>query len=389
MKKTKLILLMAFLALVFCAGVLTAYRCVRGGENWSSAENRWLASFPEISAQGLLSGKSFDDLEGYLKDHFAGRTQLLKLGTGYEMKLRRKPIVSDVVIAEKALLPEAPIPDYRTDWLAGKAERMAARLEEIQRVTQENGGVFLYVSVPEQRTALRDFYPDWMENGMAYYEAVAEAFSAAMQAHGVEALDLTADMTAAGVENCYSLVDHHYNLYGAKISTEAVCARLSEMGVAIDVSGAEIADSGIAFVGTYDRKLYGFSPLQQTLQTDIGEPIAYQRWDNGERTDAPLIDAREGSDAYYTAYMGGDKAETVLKMDAQQTLPRVLLVGDSFTNAMECLLYRGCRELRSLDFRHYTEKTLTDYIAEYQPDAVIILRDDISSLEETGNGNLE
>ncbi|MCQ2420183.1 MAG: hypothetical protein MJ118_03520 [Clostridia bacterium] len=76
-------------------------------------------------------------------------------------------------------------------------------------------------------------------------------------------------------------------------------------------------------------------------------------------------------------------------MDGQPALPRVLLVGDSFTNAMECLLYRGCSELRSLDFRHYTEKTLSEYIEEYRPDAVIILRDDISSLEETGNGNLK
>ncbi|MCQ2420182.1 MAG: hypothetical protein MJ118_03515 [Clostridia bacterium] len=290
MKKTKLVLLSVLLLLIFCAGALTAYRCVRGGENWSSAENRWLASFPEISARGLLNGKSFAGLEDYLQDHLAGRTQLMRIHTLYQAKLRRRPVISNVVITEKALLPKPPIPDYRVDWLAGKAERMASRLEEIQRVTQENGGVFLYVSVPEQRTALQDFYPDWMENGMESYAAASAAFFAAMQAHGVPVLDLTETMQTAGVENCYYLVDHHYNLCGAEISTEAVCERLREMGVGIDASGAQIVDSGISFVGTHDRKPYVVSPIRQTLQTDAGAPVSYERWDNGERTDAPLIE---------------------------------------------------------------------------------------------------
>ena len=388
MKKTKLVFLAVFLLFIFCIGGLTAYRCAAGGQNWSSYENRWLTGFPELSAHGLLTGEAFDGAEEFIRDHTFGRVRLLRLNTFYEMTLRGRPVVSDVVITDGVLLPEPVIPDYRADWLAGKAERIASNLKKLQTVTEENGGVFLYVGVPEQRTALCSLYPDWMENGMEYYDTVNEAFETAMAVHGTAFFSPEAAMQAAGIETCYSAVDHHYNLRGAQVCLHAVCEELSRLGVQLDVSGAQIADSGIPFVGTYSRKLYDLSPVTETFQIDAGEPVPYQRWDNGERTDAPLIKLPEGGEAYYTAYMGGDKAETILCME-DASKPKVLLVGDSFTNAMECLLYRGCSELRSLDYRHYSEKTLSDYIRDFRPDVVLILRDDISYLQETGNGDLK
>ena len=388
MKKTKLVFLTIFLLLIFCVGAMTAYRCAQGGQNWSSYENRWLAGFPALSARSLLNGEAFDGLEDFIRDHTFDRVRLLRANTFCEMTLRGRPVVADVVITDAALLPEPGIPDFREDWLEIKAERMAAGLGKIQSVTQENGGVFLYVGVPEQRTALRERYPDWMENGMEYYDAIGQAFEKAMTAKGAAFFCTKDAMQAAGIERCYSAVDHHYNLYGAQVCLDAVCEELSRMGVQIDVSGVEVSDSGMPFVGTYSRKLYDLSPITETLQIDTGEPVSFARWDNGERTDAPLIELPSDGAAYYTAYMGGDMAETILRMN-DPSKPKVLLVGDSFTNAMECLLYRGCSELRSLDYRYYSEKTLSDYIADYQPDVVLILRDDISYLQETGNGDLK
>ena len=67
-----------------------------------------------------------------------------------------------------------------------------------------------------------------------------------------------------------------------------------------------------AFLGTYNRKLYGLSPVSEQFQSDFSESIPYSRWDNGERTDRPMIDA-SGAEAYYTAYMGGDMGETIVQ----------------------------------------------------------------------------
>ena len=79
----------------------------------------------------------------------------------------------------------------------------------------------------------------------------------------------------------------------------------------------------------------------------------------------------------YLVYMGGDKGETILRTDRPE-LPKVLIFGDSFTNALETLLYPSFDEMRSLDLRHYNSKTLWDYIEDYQPDIVLDIRDDSS-----------
>ena len=87
----------------------------------------------------------------------------------------------------------------------------------------------------------------------------------------------------------------------------------------------------------------------------------------------------------YSVYMGGDVGETVIKTN-RSSLPNVLIVGDSYTNAVECFLYASFNEMRSLDLRSYKAKTLADYIKEYKPGAVVLLRDYSVLLSFDGNG---
>ena len=70
----------------------------------------------------------------------------------------------------------------------------------------------------------------------------------------------------------------------------------------------------------------------------------------------------------------------------QLARPNVLIYGDSFTNALETLLYASFNEMRALDLRHYTGMKLSEYIEKYRPDVVICVRDDSSFLMTGGNG---
>ena len=87
----------------------------------------------------------------------------------------------------------------------------------------------------------------------------------------------------------------------------------------------------------------------------------------------------------YEIYMGGDIAETIIKTDRPE-LPNALIYGDSFTNAAETILYSSFNETRSLDLRHYSAKTLREYIDEYKPNVVICIRDDSCFFNMDGNG---
>ena len=52
------------------------------------------------------------------------------------------------------------------------------------------------------------------------------------------------------------------------------------------------------------------------------------------------------------------------------------------------MLYASFNEMRSIDLRHYTEKTLREYIADYRPDVVICIRDETTYFSADGNGDL-
>ena len=105
-------------------------------------------------------------------------------------------------------------------------------------------------------------------------------------------------------------------------------------------------------------------------------------------SDTPLIRIRGSGQSLYGDYMGGDIAETIVRTN-RPALPRILIVGDSFTNALELLAVFDFDEMRSLDYRHFNGPVLSDYIRAYRPDYVLILRDDVSCLGSDGNGALQ
>lgn len=132
------------------------------------------------------------------------------------------------------------------------------------------------------------------------------------------------------------------------------------------------------YIGSKSREVYDLWPHEERLSIgEVTENIPFRRWDNGAETAASLYTLPESEEeaVFYTAYMGGDIAETVIRTDRSE-LPNALIVGESFTNPVETLLWASFNETRSLDLRHYSEKSLEAYIEEYRPDVVICLRDD-------------
>ena len=208
-----------------------------------------------------------------------------------------------------------------------------------------------------------------------------DALLSALQKCGIPALDMT-DIFAALEDPLpsYSRVDHHYTLRGAYLTYETVCETFG-----LRASKLTIADTESELLGTYNRKLYGLSPVREAMQVLQDAFPDYTREDNSKASDTPLIQIRASGQSLYTDYMGGDIGETIVKTNRPE-LPKILIVGDSFTNALEPLAIFDFDEMRSLDYRHFDGAALSDYIRAYRPDYVLILRDDVSCLNRTGNG---
>ena len=394
----KLLLIVPVLAVLFLVPLTTVLSALPSSPltptaGYSVWENRTMADIPELTAESFWGGTYFSQWETLLSDRFYGRDRWMELYTAYRMA-RQSASVNDVVLTDDTLLPQNDIPDYSSRDFDAEAEHMAAELQAIDEQVSAYGGTMLYVGVPEQRSMYRDRYPAWQEDNAEYLQNVEENFAAAMEAHDVPLLLMRPllegreDLTAL-----YSTVDHHYTLLGAYETYRAVCEKLTEAGWDIPV----VTEDHITFtelpnpyLGTYNRKLYGLSPVSEKLwvmESDMAVP--FTRTDNGEAVEPTVQDLPDGTwqYVYYNLYMGGDKAETVIDT-GRDDLPSILIWGDSFTNAFETIAWMSFGEMRSIDLRYYEDMTLSAYIDRYHPDIVLCIRDDLNYLSTLGNGTV-
>lgn len=394
-KVTKLIFCAAVLLVLVLLAVLTLFFPQTVPGEYDVWENRTLAEQPVLQTQTLFDGSYFTSVESYLSDHLFGRQTLLTANVHYQ-QLRGSVAVNGVVCSDDILLLDNGIYDRFGATFQQDAETMAQRLSVIRDATEQNGGTFLFVGIPTQRNIFEREYPSFASSDRVRTEDILSCFVPALEKENIPALFLedTFREINAPLDTLYSPIDHHFTLKGANLCVRAAIDCLNENGVGIP----QVVEDRLVFealpnpmLGTYNRKLYGCTEATDSLLTyNLPHEVPYERWDNGVQTDAPLIVLPQTETEYvqYSAYMGGDKAETIVKTNRPE-LKKLLVVGDSFTNAMETVLYLSFDEMRSLDFRYYTEKALTEYIADYQPDVVLVIRDASVYLNLDGNGNLK
>jgi len=366
---------------------------------WDSVsyyENRTLADLPVFDKEKLLSGEYFNDWEGWLTDHAAGRNTLLKLNTWLELNVLHLPVVNEVVVGEKVLLRYNDYGTWDTSYLYQKAGEIGDALFSLKEEIESLGGSFYYLGIPDQSTYFTDKYPKYLENRDWNVAAVRDSFSAALRERGIDYIDAAKVYESMGHPDAlYFSTDHHYNIYGAWAAYQAVMEEINaDRAWEIRILNKEDMDwieLPNPFLGSSARKLFGLRTNDERLSVGIiKEPVAFTRTDNGSPTDASVLAMPSANDTVvtYNIFMGGDQAETIIRTNRPE-LPRLLIFGDSFSNAIETIIYASFHETRTLDLRYYTEKTLKEYIADYQPDVVICIRDDTAFFTQTGNGALD
>ena len=386
------------MVLLFSASllILMAATILLPKNRYSYYENRNLSAFPEITAESVLSGQVFDDLETLFCDYAAGRTTALKAVTWCDLNVFHRPVVNDIVVTDDALLEQLyTMPDTADD-IARKAADVAADNAALRDQIEAYGGHYCYIAVPCQYAYYEDEYPSYLENRSAYTAAELAALNSAMDAQGITHVDMGPIFDSLGHLPAFSSkVDNHYGLRGAyETYRAAVQALHSAYGLALPFpeEGTDVDFTALPnpYMGSRTRKLLGLRGNDEKLLTAaFREDIPFTRFDNGGEVAATVyaLPATDTEPLTYGLYMGGDIAETVLRTDRPE-LPSVLIFGDSFTNPVESLAYYSFDELRSIDLRHYTAQSLSDHIATYKPDVVLCIRDYQSLLSREYNGNL-
>lgn len=376
--------------------VLMAATILLPKNRYSYYENRNLSAFPEITAESVLSGQVFDDLETLFCDYAAWRTPALKAVTWADLNVFLRPVVNDIVVTDDALLEQLyTMPDTADD-IARKAADVAADNAALRDQIEAYGGHYCYIAVPCQYSYYEDEYPSYLENRSTYTAAELAALNSAMDAQGITHVDMGPVFDSLGHLPAFSSkVDNHYGLRGAYETYRAAVQALNDaygLALSFPEEGADVTFSALPnpYMGSRTRKLLGLRGDDEKLLTAaFREDIPFTRLDNWQEVASAVyaLPATEDEALTYGLYMGGDIAETCIRTD-RSSLPTALIFGDSFTNAVESLAYYSFDEMRSVDLRHYKTQSISDYIAAYQPDVVICIRDYEALLSRSDNGGL-
>lgn len=393
MKKFSSLLITAAFS-IFIITVLAA-TISKNNATISFFENRALEGIPDFSRERLINDEYFKDWETWFTDHAAGRNTLLKANTWLELNLLHKPVVNNVVVQDNVLLSFIKYGRWDTSSYKNSSEHTAENLRDFADYVEALGGKFYYIGLPEQFSYFNRLYPEYMENREWALKPMHTYFAQAMEKYGVNYIDMYAVYDALSrPKEYYSLTDHHFTFYGALKAYRTLLETINrDTGMELRILGDDdmkIVELPNPYLGSRNRKLFGMRYMNEhAAYAVLNDPIPFKRWDNGVQTNAPVYYLPDNSKEVinYSLYMKEDYAETIIRTDREE-LPNALIFGDSFTNAIETLLYTAFNETRSLDMRHYTKKTLREYIAEYRPDVVICVRDDTTFFSEDGNGNL-
>ena len=353
-------------------------------------ENRTLAERPALTGTSLWDGTFGSAFESWLSDHFPGRATLLKGDTAVQMRLR--PVVNGAVLGAEVLLPFRDYDTWSAEEQSARAAERGEKFAALNGYIEENGGTILFVGSPAQRTYFDSEYPAYLNSCAEGTASASRLFREALEDRGVPFLDMGEVYDAQGhPASYYASVDRHYTWYGAWAAYQEIMETLHASGFDLPVltqDDLDIQTLPNPCIGSRNRKLYNLWPNDDHIVLGIQkDPVAFDRRDNGQPSGTPLFvtPSSAAEPVAYGVYMGGDYGETVLETHRPE-LPKLLIFGDSFTNALETLLYASFDETRSLDLRHYQGGSLKDYIADYRPDVVLCVLNDSFYYTTAGNG---
>ena len=390
-KLADILIICCFITALITAAVFTVQD---RDKKTSFYENRALSSMPEWKTETLLNGSYFTQLESFLIDHSGWRKKMLEIKTEIDLDIFHRPMVNDVVVQDDLLLSYCAFDKLNPKDLPERVADITVNLKAVSDSVKAYGGSFCYVAVPPQFYCYSGRYPWYMDNWKTYADKEVVLLSESLAESGVDFLDMGPVFTESGtLQKESSRVDDHYSIYGAFRTYKAIMQKLNK------ISGADMAvlsDDDViiskvpnAYLGAYERKLLDLKSINESLyRLDLNEPVDFSISINGVEQPYPAVyhsSAKKTKRVTYQYYMGGDLPFAIIDTKRPE-LPSILIYGDSFTDALECILYNSFNKMYTLDMRYYSNSTVSDFTKKYGPEYVICVRDYESLTSTEANG---
>lgn len=365
-----------FWALIPLWGVLVLWNLFTPAQEFSEAENRYLAAFPAYSHETLLDGRFMDKVNDYLNDQFVGRPYWVSAQSLLEYGMGKREI-NGVYLGKNALFTRQVPPDGR---FSGQ------NIAGVNAFARSSGIPAYVMLVPSAAVVEPDKLPD---RAQAWDEAAFIQEVYGQLDPGITTIDAYGLLRAQeGGDPLYYRTDHHWTTYGASLAAEAL--RVS-MGVGpLDAAALTRETVSQDFLGTLHSKtgfpLVAADSMERYQQ---GAATAYEIFDGKTTTRYDSIyfpEFLEKKDKY--SYFLGQVQPAVTIFTEATDKGRLLVFKDSYAHSLAPMLLDSFSEIKLVDLRYFNAAGLQEQLGEEQYDQVLFLYSADVFAHQLGTGKL-
>lgn len=318
---------------------------------FSPVENRTLSSMPDFSWSALADGSYTSKLEKYLEDQFPLRDGWMGLKNRYEYLLGKREFHGVYLCGDRLI---HKIED------ASRAEQNIAYLQKLTELTD----IPVYLGlIPTAAEVYRDQLPAGAENfdQAAYLKKVRESVPDAVW------VDMEKWMDGASGVSLFYRTDHHWTSAGA---WHGYAALMEAMGEPFEPLGTPETVSE-DFYGT----LYSSSGVHwlapDTIERYVsGESVTVENFEKGE-THGLYVDSFLGEKDKYASFLGGNTPLYIIRNPEATSEEKLLVVRDSYSDAMAPFLSQYFAEIHLVDLRYY-RTSVVEYARENGMDRIFV-----------------
>ena len=341
-----------FLTAFFCVflGGLLVWHVLLSDREKSETENRTLAQAPEFSWTALVDGSYTKKVETYFADQFPLRDGWTGLKARAE-QLIGKSEFNGVYLCGDTLISKVERPDEAL---------VEKNLSYVDRLSGKTDIPVYLGLIPSAAEIWKGKLPagadSWDQTALLAQSAV----------------DFQSTLSAHADEPIFYRTDHHWTTLGAFYGANALLEVLGKEPLKEDNFTVEMAAD--SFNGT----LYSQSGIHW-LEPDTMEfwvedaGLNVTSWRNGTPEPGSLYDRSYlEKKNKYSAFLGGNQPLCVIKNDNVTDGSKLLLVRDSYSDALAPFLAQRFSEVHLLDLRYYRASTV-QYAEENGIDAICVL----------------
>lgn len=354
---------------------------------YSYWENRLLAQKPSLTLDTIQNNFS-TDYEAYFTDQFPLRDTFVYSYIKYQ-QLTNQTYIQNHYIDQDSFVYPKPLEVIPYE----EIDSAANHINELASFTSNLGSEFFFFYMPNRIVVLHENYPTFLKGET---RVKAKDYLLTQLDNGFIKTDLNelymSSFSNDQLKKLYYQTDHHWNADGALagfyLIRDVLLNNLSDFS--FTNSNYVLKNASLDFLGSYNRQIYSIVKNHQD-QVNYYESSTLNKEDLSIYL-GPIKEENKLAfeDIYHTGIYSNESPITYANIftndyrEVNLTYPnalndkKVLIIKDSYTNAISLLLAEQFTQTTLYDVRHNQDRNLYDFLSEQSFDLVLLLTSDVS-----------